>query len=118
MKALKYKNIPKDAEYFEQWTEYQKRSRYVRILFISFIPALIGFGYLLSFFIDENKGVFTAFIVWSIFILVAGNYAAFWRCPKCNKPFHIDFGRIVNPLTKKCVHCGLPKWCENSTNAI
>jgi hypothetical protein len=31
-----------------------------------------------------------------------------WRCPQCGEQFHHRNG-WTNTLTRKCLHCGLPK---------
>jgi hypothetical protein len=35
-----------------------------------------------------------------------------WQCPRCEKPF---FARRIgyNSFSRRCLHCGLPKWAPN-----
>ena len=46
---------------------------------------------------------------WIIAAIVAGQPPVRWLCPRCGKPY-FSSGLYHNGLTKKCVHCGLPKW--------
>lgn len=34
-----------------------------------------------------------------------------WRCPRCNRLF-FSKGLTLNPLARRCRHCGLAKWAN------
>jgi Zn ribbon nucleic-acid-binding protein len=108
--VLKYNNLTAKDPYFLQWSKYRKRNRVVIMIFATFVPAMIAIGYPLSSSLGENKAMFIVFGIWAVLLLIFGNYAALWRCPRCAKAYHMDFGRYVNPMARNCVHCGLPKW--------
>jgi|SRR5215510_7958206 len=43
----------------------------------------------------------------------------YWPCPRCGKSLQgrgSALGNWVNPFTRKCIHCGLPKWIEDDPN--
>jgi hypothetical protein len=57
--------------------------------------------------------VFVAWITLLIALLVTQYQYVTWACPRCGKQYHwkqYRLGRIVNPLARSCLHCGLPKW--------
>lgn len=48
-------------------------------------------------------------LAWMISLVVTGNRAANFRCPRCGKHFFKTFW-YYNSFARRCVHCGLRKW--------
>ena len=109
MKKFRYKDIPHTAPYYLNWLNYRQRNRRV-------IQAYIFSSFLILLAMAFNRCVWLSFVVLSLVLFVFGNYAIFWPCPRCRKPFHIDFGRLLDAFSSKCVHCGLPKWSPDDKN--
>gem|GEM_PF-922354 len=40
-----------------------------------------------------------------------------WRCPQCHRRFFTNF-IVTNQFSRKCMHCGLPKWAEPTSENI
>ena len=38
---------------------------------------------------------------------------AYWPCPRCGQPFEVR-RTFSNPLTSRCLHCGLPRGASES----
>jgi len=102
MTRLRYSSIPPDAPYASQWRSYRTRQRLAIAAFVASCTLVI-----LCFVFEW---FYLAVGILFLSVLVFGNYAAFSPCPRCGRPFHIDYGRRSNPGAKQCVHCGLPRW--------
>jgi hypothetical protein len=50
--------------------------------------------------------------LWLGSMIVASIRLSWWRCPRCARTFFSNL--INNPLTRQCMHCGLPKWATTS----
>ena len=49
---------------------------------------------------------------WLLFFTVSMVWLYSFRCPRCLEWFFIQFP-TNHPLTKVCVHCGLPKYADS-----
>ncbi len=104
-----FRDLTREDRYYSQWADYRRRELMVVGLGLALLFVLVG-TFLLKPLVGEDRSFLVLFVVWAICALVVSNFALFWHCPRCGKPFHIDFGRVSSSFATKCVHCGLPKW--------
>jgi hypothetical protein len=94
-----------------EWQRFRFWRRLYWLMFFASPLWVMAVGIPGQYFFRSDLPAFGAFVVF----LAAWSYVAFqvidFPCPRCGRPFfrgaffHNSFGR-------KCVHCGLPKWCE------
>ena len=103
--------------YSYKWEERRKMRRLVLVLVI--VGLLIFALVPLANHVSEaiRRGV--AYLLFGAWAAVCVTLFAFyilyiyWDCPRCGKPYHMKggfFWRWINPFTRRCLHCGLPKW--------
>ena len=106
---LGFRTLPQDAPYFAKWLTYRKRARLAALA-----CALTPVAFMLLVFANTASWAGQVMLVGGITLLAlvvfAVNYSAFWPCPRCGRPYHIDIGRVSSPFGRRCVHCGLSKW--------
>ncbi len=108
------------GKYSHKWAELRRLRR--RLLTVAFAGAAVFALVPLTRFASQGFSKvwgFALFVVWAFlllrFFLVSGEYV-YWSCPRCGKPYHYSsrwYGRWNNPLARRCVHCGLPKWADS-----
>lgn len=100
--------------YQKQWEEYKFRLVSFWVIFVSYIPFMLLFGFIANRILPSGLSknglvYFIAFvgftIIWSISV-VRLNY---WKCPRCGKSFHQTFWQH-NIFSKSCLHCKLKKY--------
>jgi hypothetical protein len=93
------------------WSDYRFWDWVTRLLYLGFFPvSLIGLN--TSF---ESAIFWIAAISFAAVVNVVGYRAKSFRCPRCGKPFFC-WGLYHNGFTRKCLHCGLPKWAKPGTD--
>ena len=102
--------------YAEKWDDYRRRKRLCWILFLTYVPGVFGIGLPLDRLFSSELPLGILAGMWMVALLVAGNYAIAWRCPRCGKPFFLTWWGY-NSFARKCVHCMLPKWSTEAVNA-
>jgi hypothetical protein len=108
------------GEYSREWAELRRLRR--QVLRIVFAGVAVFVLVPLNRFAPQNFSKtlgFALFAAWAFllirFFLVSSAYV-YWSCPRCGKPYHYSsrwYGRWNNPLARRCVHCGLPKWADS-----
>ena len=100
--------------YAEKWHEYRKRRNIVFVIFVAYLPSMFLFSLLFRNLFRFEASTAIAAITLILLFAVAVARANTWPCPRCGKWFHAKrFGS--NPLTDRCLHCGLPKWADRDT---
>ncbi len=68
----------------------------------------------------DGTALFMAALVWMVAFAVIGYQRGNFRCPRCGELFFQKFDdrswRMSwqhNPLARRCLHCGLPKWAQS-----
>ena len=91
-----------DSDYSSAWTDYRHRRRWF------FGVWLGGFAVILLFvvLVSDSAIAWLAPVQMIGFLITAVRLSTF-RCPRCHHWWR------ANPLTRKCRHCGLPKWSES-----
>src|SRR5579863_4507984 len=60
---------------------------------VALVPFALGIAWLVAY-------------PWGAFVL------GYWHCPKCGERFFAKAWWFINIFTRKCVHCGLPKYAD------
>jgi len=110
------------GEYSGEWAQLRglQHRTFIAVLAAALVLAVVP---LMTSLMPPNRfrGVVGLFLlavwVWALIrlFLTTLTYVS-WPCPRCGKPFHrVDwcFGRWINPIARRCVHCGLPKWVDS-----
>jgi len=95
--------------YEEQWKSYRRRSRLSWLVFLTYIPGVLIIGVPLRDIFSSDIPVYVVAGLWILALIVIGNYAIAWRCPRCGEPF-FKGSWYYNSFARRCVHCKLPKW--------
>lgn len=111
---------PKISEgpYAEAWQEYRCRMWTLVLWFVGAAAVGLPAAAWLSMRFDRAGW---PLLVWFV-VAVAGMSVVvvrhqLWRCPRCGRPFFINMTRwAASPYSRRCRHCGLPKWASSSPN--
>ena len=97
------------------WKRYQFWRRLFWLVFFGSPVFFIGIGIpLMELFESEVPGYPVAFVVMAAFAWTGYEVGSF-RCPRCGEYFHSCYwGGLPyrNPLARRCLNCGLPKWSD------
>jgi hypothetical protein len=105
-----------DLSYAEKWDDYRRRKRLCWVLFLTYVPGRFAIGLALGRLFSSELPLGIVAGMWMLALLIAGNSAIAWRCPRCGKPFFRRWWRY-NSLARECLHCKLPKWSTEAVNA-
>jgi len=104
-------------DYTAAWRDYRKRILVFWAVFLGYMPGVLvlffGIGLPISALIGIKPDYFFYPLAgsWMLAFLIASLRAGLFCCPRCGKWFFATWW-YRNPLTRKCVHCGLPKWAN------
>jgi hypothetical protein len=98
------------------WEDCRKRRLLFLAAVLGFLPAAVGVALPVRL-LSESSGLAAAvMMLWMACFGVASIRLNCFPCPRCRKPFfHTTF--VQNPLVRRCLHCGLPKWATWSEAA-
>jgi|SRR5256885_2721527 len=113
------------SPYAESWRDYRRR---VRFFFGNWLGGFVFIAvmmFLVTTLVNAldipalRQAVPVLFFVlgfaWLGTFVVTSIRLGRWRCPRCSKPF-FSSALVSNPLARRCLHCGLPKWAEDSSS--
>jgi hypothetical protein len=106
------------GEYTWEWAELRRLHRKVLLVGAAGI-AIFGLLVPVTAVADSDWVVLPLFLGWTVVAFTLFSTLikiSSWACPRCGKPFysvHETFGRMVNPVARRCMHCRLPKWIES-----
>lgn len=117
-------NHPARAEaaepYAAAWAHYRRLRRRKWVIGLSLILIIPGSAVLSGIFdggTAVSDGLTSALLlVWFFTLLSMMFRQNLWRCPRCSQRFFIG-PPVNNPLARKCLHCGLPKWAVSDSHA-
>lgn len=105
------------------WDEYKRRRRAFRSAFFLWplwviVPGSLIRALLVRLGMDDGLAFFLVAVPAIIYVLVANYRRMTWPCPRCGRPFHVNWGRLYgNAWSRRCVHCGLPLWASHEDEA-
>ena len=108
------------GNYQEQWRRYRKLRNVFFLIWIGYVPAVMGFTVLFSHHFRTFTPSFVFAILWMLMFAVVGSRLSRWPCPRCGERFSQVGWYNRGFLARKCVHCGLAKYavddsCDNKT---
>jgi len=95
--------------YEAKWNEYRRRRRLFFAIFLSYVPGVWLVAIPVMYWFGSETPVYFIAGAWMIAFAVAGSRVSMFPCPRCGKWFFATW-YFHNPLARRCVHCGLPKW--------
>jgi hypothetical protein len=109
--------------YAASWREYRRRRRWAVGLALGLGP-LVAFWLLVEGRQRLESVALLLGLAWLGAAAVAGWRFGRWPCPRCRRPFAMSSLRdwaLATPgtqvrmlATRRCWHCGLPKWAPKS----
>ena len=118
--SLQWPEMPKmtpqlEAERYENvWEDYRRAAARYWLPFVTYIPGVLIFGWLLSLVAGDNAGHGIVAFAWAVWWFVWGRDYTNFRCPRCgNKFFYNKVSRFSTNLTSRCLNCGLLKFAVN-----
>jgi len=102
--------------YESQWQEYRKRSKWFLWVFLTYVPGAATLGIITTKLLntDSETPFIVIAIIWMVAFAVTGVRLSLWKCPRCGKWFSTKL-LYHNIASKKCLHCGLPKWSNDES---
>ena len=104
--------MSQDLQTISLWSDYRSRRRWVFVICLTYIPAVFALGYPLMRLFGSEIPIYVVAGVWMLAFIVFANYMEAFRCPRCRRAFFRSWW-FHNPLARRCVHCGLPKWSDS-----
>jgi hypothetical protein len=102
------------VRYEAAWQQFRVASARHWLIFLGYLPAVLFFGWLLSFVFSDTLAHGIAALGWMVLWAVAGRGYLQFRCPRCGKKFFARDHFSTN-LTGRCLNCGLPKYAFDRT---
>jgi hypothetical protein len=103
------------ADYTAAWRDYRKRRFVFWVVFLSYMPGVMAFFLGVGLPLASMTGIkpdyffFAIAGTWMLAFVVTNLRAVSFPCPRCGQHFFRTWW-YSNPLARRCVHCGLPKW--------
>jgi len=98
--------------YENGWTEYRRRYRLFFAVFLSYVPGVFLVSVPVMWLSGSETPVYLVAGAWMLAAVVTWVRLSTFRCPRCTKWFAAGW-YFNNPLARRCVHCGLPKWATD-----
>ena len=93
--------------YRRQWRAYHFQVGAVAFVFIAGAFATGIVAAVIQKLTGSRLAGALVFVAWIAVLIMTMLRTAFWRCPRCGKPFHSRPG-LTNAFARKCLNCGLP----------
>jgi hypothetical protein len=102
------------GEFPSTWKKYKALKRAFFVSVLGIFPAVMVAGVIEHrvLGLDSSKISAPTLVIWFVALFILNLRYTSWPCPRCGKPF-VNNGNWVW-WTNKCVHCGLPKYTEQS----
>jgi hypothetical protein len=100
------------GKYDVGWKRYKLWRNLGIVGWLGFFPFVIAAGALTRRFFHSPIFFSVAAVAWLILMAYACGEAAYWRCPRCGKPFAATWWYRLGPFARRCAHCGLPKYSD------
>ena len=112
------------ARYWAAWKKFSASSRWYWFPFLTYIPGVFLFGWLLSFVLNDNLAHGIVASLWAVLWVFGSWIHAQFICPRCGKKFfrcgnYFYSGKGFSTIfTSKCLNCGLHAYAPNSHNVV
>src|SRR5277367_2667681 len=100
------------GKYDSAWKRYRLRRNLVIVGWTGLLPFVIVAGAVSRRLFHSSIFFSVAAVTWLLFVAYASGEMAYWRCPRCGKPFASTWWYRLGPFARRCVHCGLPKYSD------
>jgi len=98
-----------DPYYSAAWHDLRRIEKLRNLILITGFPLFVLLAEVLHPFNLDHFVFYLVAPIIVVFFVVLSLCISAHRCPRCSELFFYD-GRWHNPCSKKCLHCGLPKW--------
>jgi hypothetical protein len=102
------------TNYAESWQEYRRRRNLLLFAFFGYMPAVGLVAVLATWEFKSATPAFVAAFSWMAFYAAAGIRFQRFKCPRCGRWFLAKWWNH-NMFARRCVHCGLPKYADPTT---
>jgi hypothetical protein len=99
-----------DPTYIAAWERYRLWARLRLVAFLGYLPFAVGMDKL-SRWLGVASIAMPFVVAWFLFVGVTLVGAGAFRCPRCKEAYFYTCS-WKNPLSRHCLHCGLPKWAK------
>jgi hypothetical protein len=96
------------------WEDYRARRAWFVLAFVLWIPLNVFIAFPLYRHFDSDVPIYLVASLGMGFFMIAGFRLNAFRCPRCRKPFFHTL-LFSNGFARRCLHCGLPKWCDETS---
>ena len=114
--------MPELTSYAPAWRAYRLWSRAFWLTFVGYLPAMsLADRFVRRSYGDvANTTTLVVALAWMLGFLVTGYQKGNLTCPRCGQMFFRSWDDRPwrrtwrsNPFTRRCLHCGLPKWSDD-----
>jgi hypothetical protein len=100
-----------DPGYVSAWQRYRRWARLRLLSFVGFVPFGAAVDHVFKWAGVPSLAPAIVF-PWVGFGIVTLIVASTMACPRCGNTFFFSWW-WSNPLARRCLHCGLPKWATH-----
>src|SRR5437867_2231180 len=97
------------------WRDYRRRRRWFFGTWLGGFVIVASLAAIFDRLSLRTAGFWILGPAWMICFLVGALRLQLFRCPRCHRPFFNAYW-YGNPLARRCVHCGLPKWSAEDSH--
>lgn len=102
--------VPEGAPYAAAWRQYKRRRATFWLAYLGGFAALFLATSLYVNLTGRPANWLSPFgLLLLLLYAVTAIRLTRWKCPRCEQPFHL-LGIYRNCFSRRCLHCGLPKW--------
>ena len=101
-----------NSDFAVAWNDYRRRRRWFFGVWLGGFLVVALLASLLSKLSLDDLAFYVIGPAWMIGFVIMAIRMSLFRCPRCHHRFFSTWWHN-NPLARKCLHCGLPKWSES-----
>ncbi|MFC1498895.1 hypothetical protein ACFLS1_10565 [Verrucomicrobiota bacterium] len=105
------------TSYADQWKDYRRRRWLFLGMFLVYLPGVCLISSPIRHYLKWEHAEMVVALSWMFAFVVVGLWFTLWPCPRCGRGFFATWW-FSNQFARKCVHCGLPKWSEETQDDI
>jgi hypothetical protein len=104
-----------NIDYISAWKDYRRRRLLWFVVWLGGVPIVFAISYPLMQLLHSDLPFYIFGGGWMVLFLIVSMRLEWFKCPRCHHWFFMTWW-YHNPLSRRCVHCGLPKWSEKNIN--